>query len=580
MNKIAIVTVDFNGHTLTLDFMKSAKILKTNGFEVKFIIVDNGSTEPFPGSEMENTFPGTEWLQTGRNLGFTGGYNFGMKYAYAWGADYVLIVNNDTEFGDPDMLIKLADIAKGNEKRGLISPKIYFAPGYEFYKQRYKESERGKVIWYAGGKFDWENVQVVHRGIDEVDIGKYDAVSKTEFASGCCLLISRKVLETVGYFNEKLFAYFEDAEYVAKVTEAGFEQWYAGNTFLYHKISQTAGVGSPVTDYLLTRNRLYFGMKYAGLRTKFALLRQAGGFLWSGRQKQKEAVGDFLRGKTGGAPWLPVNEEQKNFPLDVSIVVVNFKTHELTEQLLASIYNKISGFENLKGEIILLDNASDDGIGKIVAAKYPKVKFIQNSINTGFAKGNNQIIDYAKGKYILMFNSDIKVLPGSIKEMYDQAEKSGRAVVAGKLILPDGSIQRSCLPLPTLRGAIREYFGKQKNAYSAFAPAGKLPVKVEVAVMASFMIPRTVISLAGKLSEGTFMYFEDIEYCRRLKKYGVPIYYVPKAEFVHYHGMSSKKMGEKESEVLLKKGAVYFHGWFKYALLWIILWTGQKIKSR
>ena len=63
---------------------------------------------------------------------------------------------------------------KISPKIGLVSPKIYFAPGFEFHKDRYKEEDLGKVIWYAGGEFDWDNIGNIHRGIDEVDQGQYD----------------------------------------------------------------------------------------------------------------------------------------------------------------------------------------------------------------------------------------------------------------------------------------------------------------------------------------------------------------------------------------------------------------------
>ncbi len=91
MSKLAIITVDYNGHPDTEVFLESAKKLKfARDLEVNFIIVDNGSDTPFP----ETT------IQTGENIGFAGGYNRGIRYALQWGADFVAIVNNDVVFSD------------------------------------------------------------------------------------------------------------------------------------------------------------------------------------------------------------------------------------------------------------------------------------------------------------------------------------------------------------------------------------------------------------------------------------------------------------------------------------------------
>jgi len=276
MKKIAIVVVDFNRHQDTIDFLDSARGLNTAGFDLKTIVVDNGSEKGLPGAiEKKYQSLRVELLQTGANKGFAGGYNFGMKYALAWGADYLLVVNNDTLFGDKNLIKKLQKVIESDKRIGLVSPKIYFAKGFEFHKSRYRVKDKGKVIWYAGGSFDEDNVLAVHRGVDEVDKGLYDEIEETGFASGCCFLVRTSVLNKIGFFEEGLFAYFEDLDFMIRAQEAGYKLYYCGGTYLYHKVSQTTGIGSPLSDYLLTRNRLYVGMKYLSLRIKFALLRQA-----------------------------------------------------------------------------------------------------------------------------------------------------------------------------------------------------------------------------------------------------------------------------------------------------------------
>jgi GT2 family glycosyltransferase len=108
------------------------------------------------------------------------------------------------------------------------------------------------------------------------------------------------------------------------------------------------------------------------------------------------------------------------------------------------------------------------------------------------------------------------------------------------------------------------------------APVGDETVKVEGAVMACFLIPRKVIDKIGLLQENTFMYFEDIEYSRRAKENNIPIYYVPNAEFIHYHGQSSKRAGLDLSVERMVKAAKWYHGLVDYWMVTAVLWAGQK----
>ncbi len=577
MKKVSIVVADFNGHKDTYDFLKSTTILDTSGLNLKTIIIDNGSDKTLP-FHLEKRYKSLnlEILQSGKNLGFAGGYNLGIKYALSWGAEYILISNNDTLFGEKKLIKKLIGILDKNTNAGMVSPKIYFAKGYEFHKDLYETKELGNVIWYAGGFFDRNNVYAVHLGLDEVDKGLYNYTKETEFVSGCCLMIKASVLSQLGYFEEKLFAYFEDVDFILRARRLGYKIFYCVETYIYHKISKTSGIGSTFTDYLITRNRLYVGFKYLPIRTKFALLREATRTLLKGRKEQKLAIIDFIRRKTGPPPWIKTDTKKKRFPKELSIVIVNYKTLKLTLELLESIFNTKSGFNKKKHEVVVLDNSSNDRIGKIIPKKFPQVKFVQNKENMGFAKGYNKAISFSKGEYILLLNSDIKVLPGSIKEMLVEAKrKKNRAVIAGKLILPNKLVQDSCFNLPTLTGAIKEYFLGIKHAYSMYHPTGNSPQTVEGAVMASLLIPRFVWNEVGKLEEESFMYFEDIEYCRRLKEKGFKVYYCPRANFFHHHGASSKKIGNK-AQSYLEKGAVFYHGRIKYLLLKSILYLGQK----
>jgi len=577
MKKAAIITVDYNNHTDTGEFLTSVRNLDTTGVEIMTLVVDNGSDQS--AAETVKKYPGTIWLQTGKNGGFAGGYNRGIEYAREWGAEYFLLINNDTLIGDKLLLRKLVRALDKFSGSGMVSPKMYFAPGFEFHKDRYQKADLGRVIWYAGGKFDWNNIRSVHRGIDEIDSGQYTAVEETGFVSGCCVMVRREVIEKAGLLDEGLALYFEDADWVMRISHAGWKQIYCGETFIFHKVSRTAGIGSPLTDYMLTRNRLYFGMKYAPAKTRLALIREAVKLLITGRPAQKQGIVDYFK-KVKGMPnqMLDARCQMLEYPVELSINILNYKTTNLILKLLISIYDEKSGIEKINGvEVVVLDNSPEDSCRREVVKKFPQVKFIQNPVNNGFPAGHNQTVKYSLGKYILLLNSDIEVKPGGLEVLVKTARKNGdEKVYVGKLSFPDGEVQDSCFRLPTITGAVKEYFLKIKGSYFMYRPQGSKPVAVEGAVMACFMIPRKVINQIGLLTERVFMYFEDIDYCRRLKQVGIPIYYVPQAEFIHHHGQASKQAGTELSNTRLIEAAVAYHGRVYYTALSWVLRLAQK----
>ncbi len=567
--KVAIITLNYNGKKDTLELLESLKKFQISNFkfQIKTIVVDNGSSD---GSVLaiRKQFPKVDILQTGKNLGFAGGYNRGIEYARIWEADYFLIINNDCLIKDDNLLEELIKTVKNDV--GLVSPKIYFAPLFEFHKDKYNRQDLGKVLWFAGGKFDWDNIGNIHRGLDEVDTGKYDMVEESEIFSGACVLIKKEVLEQVGRFDEKYFLYFEDSDLAKKAKDAGFKIYFNGKTAIYHKVSQSTGIGSTITDYYHTRNRLIFGMKYGRLRTKLALLREASWLFLFGRRAQRQGVLDYYLGDVREIEAVASVE----YPLKLSIGIVNYNTADLTKKLLQSIFSQNTN--NL--EVIVLDNGNVDPVFEKIKEFLPRIKYLKNKENEGFSKGYNKTIKYSLGQYYLMFNSDIEVLPGSISEMIKRADEfKEEAVLGGKLIFPDGTKQDSAFHLPTLTGAFKEYFLAEKGAYFMFEPSADQPSQVEGLVMACLLIPLNIINKVGLLDEGTFIFFEDIEYARRLKRLGVPLYFVPSAKFIHHHGASTKGIGTNKAYQLLQTASKHYHGNFYYFLLSLILKLGQKL---
>lgn len=266
-------------------------------FTRKVLIVDNESTEASWAALQDlKKYSDLELLQSAQNLGFTGGNNLAMRRAQELNSDFFLLLNPDTK-ADKNFLVELvkpfletAQYRFLNKEReiGLASPKIYFYPGFEFHKEQYAEADKGRVIWYAGGKIDWDNVVGTHLRVDEVDHGE-PAVKQelaeaklsfasanfvaTDFCTGCCLLISKSVVDRIGLLDEKLFFSLEDMDYSVRAKGAGFEAIYVPGSVVWHKNANTSGgAGSPIQDFYHTRNRLIFAFRYTSLKTKILLL--------------------------------------------------------------------------------------------------------------------------------------------------------------------------------------------------------------------------------------------------------------------------------------------------------------------
>ncbi len=298
MKKFSIVTLSFNTEEDTKTLLKSLEKVKTPGMVLDIIIVDNASKKVFTLSEKEN-HNNITIIRSEENTGFAGGNNIGIREALRRGADYVMAVNNDTIVA-PDMIIELLKVLESKKSIGVVVPKIYFAKGHEFHKDRYKPEELGRIFWYAGGYTDWANVKSIHRGVDEVDHGQYDKTEPVKFITGCCMLFKREVLEKVGIFDDRYFLYYEDADLNERIIRAGYELYYVPSAQLVHvNAASTGGAGSSLQDYFMTRNQMLFGMTYAPLRTKIALLRQSIRYLLSGRPRQKQGIKDYYLGKFG-----------------------------------------------------------------------------------------------------------------------------------------------------------------------------------------------------------------------------------------------------------------------------------------
>lgn len=288
---IAVILVNWNGIDDTIACLTSLEKISLGGNELLTIVVDNGS-ENDSVAIIKKQFPNVTLIENKENLGFTGGNNVGIEYALKKGVDLVWLLNNDTIV---DKQVLSFTTVFDDKTVGAAGCKIYFAPGHEFHLDRYEKKDRGKVFWYAGGQVDWDNMYASHRGVDEIDHGQYDNIEETPFITGCSFVVRRSVIEKVGMLDDPYYLYLEDLDWNIRIQKAGWKTMYVPSSVLWHVNAGSSGrPGNPLHEYYFTRNRLLIGMRYAPLRTKFALFREAIKFLFTASETRKKAVKDWM----------------------------------------------------------------------------------------------------------------------------------------------------------------------------------------------------------------------------------------------------------------------------------------------
>lgn len=271
MDRIGVVILHYLDKDLTSACLRSVLSSDLKNKKLDLIVVSNSQDKDL-ATELKKIESQVQVIENEANLGYSAANNKGIKKALEEGCSKVILLNNDTVV-DKNLINNLTEFSDKNNKIGLVSPKIYFAPGHEYRQNRYNKKDRGKVIWYAGGKLDRQNVYAGHLGIDEIDRGQFESTNQTDFATGCCMLITRDAVDKVGLFDEMYFMYFEDIDYSLRVRRSGFQVVYYPYAYLWHKNASTSGSpGSYTHIYYQTRNRLYFGFKYFSWRVKKSLL--------------------------------------------------------------------------------------------------------------------------------------------------------------------------------------------------------------------------------------------------------------------------------------------------------------------
>lgn len=243
MAEVGIVIVNYNGEKYQNDCIKSLYEMENQNFEI--IVVDSGSKDNSI-KLLKESYPNVYVIEQDDNVGVAVGNNVGIQYSISLGTKYTLLLNNDIEV-DKKLLDELLE---GSHKAQVVVPKIYYYDPYD-------------LLWFAGGSLDWKKGSAEHRGIHEKDIGQYDKEELIDYSPTCCMLIENSVFVEVGKMDEKLFMYYDDTDFCARLAEKSIPILYEPKAIMWHKVSSSSGgENSKVNVYYMFRNQLYYMKKH------------------------------------------------------------------------------------------------------------------------------------------------------------------------------------------------------------------------------------------------------------------------------------------------------------------------------
>jgi len=258
--------------------------------------------------------------------------------------------------------------------------------------------------------------------------------------------------------------------------------------------------------------------------------------------------------------------------MDVSVVIVNWNVRELLRRCLLSLRADGTHVSSkLSGEVIVVDCASADGSVEMVRREFPWARLIASQENLGYAWGNNKGMAAANGRFRLILNPDTELVDQALPAMVQYLEQHPRVGALGPgLLNPDGTPQSSRRQFPTLATAfcestlLHQWFPENRVAqryYLAEQPAD-VPQPVDWVVGAALMIRDKAWQQVGPLDEGFFLYFEELDWCRRCRAAGWEIHYLPGAQVIHHEGKSSEQVATARTISFQRSKIRYFRKYY------------------
>ncbi len=268
----------------------------------------------------------------------------------------------------------------------------------------------------------------------------------------------------------------------------------------------------------------------------------------------------------------------------ISVIVVSFNTRDLLRQCLLNLGAVAAG---IRHETIVIDNGSQDGSAEMIEREFAGVNLISSSVNLGFAGANNLAFRQARGRYLVLLNSDAFPERDALQRAIDLMERHPRiAVGGGRLLCHDGSWQPSARQFPSplndllclsglaARFPQSRFFGRADRTWADPAE----PCDVDWVPGAFWIARREVIRQLGGFNEDYFLYYEEVDLCRRLKRAGYGVRYWPEIRVMHHGGESAKslstmRMSSFGSQLLLwrmRSGLIYYHRHHGGLTAWLV----------
>lgn len=351
-----------------------------------------------------------------------------------------------------------------------------------------------------------------------------------DWMAGACFCMRREAIEDAGLFDESMH-YFEDVDWCWRVKRAGWKIGFNPHSRIIHKVqslSKKGGLNALAIKHLMSGLRFWWKVRHEGLN-----------WAWPRRpipRRQEDAR--------------PVSEATpaRESATDLSVIVVNYNGEGLLRDCLQSLRAAAPAH---RLQVIVVDNASADGSVAMARREFPEALVLANSENLGFTKANNQGIERATGRHVMLLNNDTVVRPGAFDVAIRLMDRHPRIGAAGlRLLNADGSLQYSCRRFPSFAQALFNRYSlltrlfpnnRFSRAYLMKDVGHRRMQDVDWVSGACLMIRREVLDQIGGLDERFFMYSEDVDFCYRVWQAGYRVTYLPQARVVHLIGQSSRR---------------------------------------
>ncbi len=245
--RVSIIILNWNGLEDTIECLESLKQITYPNYDV--IVVDNGSAGNDAEALNERFGQYIHVIENDRNYGFAEGNNIAIGHALASGADYVLLLNNDTVV-DACFLSELVDVAESESSIAIVGAKTYL----------YDDPNRIQLAWI---KMSLWRGRAFHIGSMEIDRGQYDTITEVDCVQGSCFLVKRQAVEKLGLLDARYFYLWEEADYCFRAKRAGYKVVYAPGAKIWHKVSRAGRKSMSFYQYYFTRNGFWFMKRHA-----------------------------------------------------------------------------------------------------------------------------------------------------------------------------------------------------------------------------------------------------------------------------------------------------------------------------